>query len=410
MEEIDDDEEILAEEEEELLMEDIVAVEEEEELFMEDIGEDEDILAAEGEEEEEEEEELFMEETDDDDEIFFDDDSDDWGAALLAAQESIDGKIAGLEDALVDDEEAAVWKSAETMAKNLGKSLYTDDEDEEFDDEEELALSDVEDLDALGAAARAAVEMTGDEYELSDVDLTDDESSFEDLVAAAREAVEAMGPPVVDPALRDWSTLTVAQLRNELRDRGLPTTGKKADLVALLQESDLDLEQDGEVGVEDTIDVDVMANLFGEVFGTGSDPDMEMDSEPDFFDSEDDEADMADAIEIEVYDWSTSTVAQLRTELKNRGLATAGKKGDLLARLEEDDLAAALREVRGEDAEAARSEGEMEGEIGDEYEEQSVDYSAMTIVELKNELRARGLRVSGRKQELIDRLQSATTS
>lgn len=37
---------------------------------------------------------------------------------------------------------------------------------------------------------------------------------------------------------QDWSKLTVVQLKEHLKERGLPISGKKADLVARLQESD----------------------------------------------------------------------------------------------------------------------------------------------------------------------------
>lgn len=35
-----------------------------------------------------------------------------------------------------------------------------------------------------------------------------------------------------------------------------------------------------------------------------------------------------------------------------------------------------------------------------------IDYSNMTVVQLKDELRAKGLKVSGRKSELVERLES----
>lgn len=37
----------------------------------------------------------------------------------------------------------------------------------------------------------------------------------------------------------DWSSLTVAALKSALSDRGLQTTGRKADLVARLEASEL---------------------------------------------------------------------------------------------------------------------------------------------------------------------------
>lgn len=38
--------------------------------------------------------------------------------------------------------------------------------------------------------------------------------------------------------MQDWSKLTVVQLKEHLKERGLPLSGKKADLVARLQELD----------------------------------------------------------------------------------------------------------------------------------------------------------------------------
>ncbi|HIH79272.1 MAG: 50S ribosomal protein L24 [Candidatus Poseidoniia archaeon] len=38
--------------------------------------------------------------------------------------------------------------------------------------------------------------------------------------------------------VRDWSALTVSELKGELKERGLPISGKKAELVARLEESE----------------------------------------------------------------------------------------------------------------------------------------------------------------------------
>ena len=46
---------------------------------------------------------------------------------------------------------------------------------------------------------------------------------------------------------------------------------------------------------------------------------------------------------------------------------------------------------------------ELENEI---FDKPSTDYAKMTVAQLKDELRGRGLKVSGRKAELIERLQS----
>lgn len=44
--------------------------------------------------------------------------------------------------------------------------------------------------------------------------------------------------------MQDWSKLTVAKLKEVLKDRGLAITGKKADLVARLQESEQVVKKD----------------------------------------------------------------------------------------------------------------------------------------------------------------------
>lgn len=53
---------------------------------------------------------------------------------------------------------------------------------------------------------------------------------------------------------------------------------------------------------------------------------------------------------------------------------------------------------------------EMLAEIEDEINTltvDSVDYASLTVAELKEECRLKGLKVSGRKAELIERLESA---
>ena len=51
------------------------------------------------------------------------------------------------------------------------------------------------------------------------------------------DSYELGGPSddVVESEQLDWSTLTVAALKAELAERGLQTTGRKADLVARLE-------------------------------------------------------------------------------------------------------------------------------------------------------------------------------
>lgn len=52
---------------------------------------------------------------------------------------------------------------------------------------------------------------------------------------------------------------------------------------------------------------------------------------------------MADEVEVE--DWNDLRVAELREELKARGLDATGPKPDLVARLEESDLAAEMEQA-----------------------------------------------------------------
>ncbi|HII19469.1 MAG TPA: hypothetical protein HA311_08925 [Candidatus Poseidoniaceae archaeon] len=62
-----------------------------------------------------------------------------------------------------------------------------------------------------------------------------------------------------------------------------------------------------------------------------------------------------------------------------------------------------------EQAAVARSGGgtaESE-EAADTSDADAPDYASMTVAELKDELKAKGLPVSGKKAELVERLQSA---
>jgi hypothetical protein len=342
--------------------------------------------------------------TDDDgfEEIFFDEDSEDWEASISAAQESIDGKIAGLDKAAaLDDRVAAGWKSASQMAEALTKQPLMEDDDE---DEEEV------DFEALGRAAREAVEAfeqgvkekddlkaaqrqdweakivsqdddddEDDEDFLLDEGELDDLAELESLAAAARGAVAMMNDvgEMIASSDEAWSHLTVKELRDELRNRGLPTTGKKAELVSLLAESDMDI-------VEDAQDDEA-----SETFTANAIPEEVWEEE----------------IEIEIADWSAFTAAELKAELDSRGLPASGKKSDLVARLEEDDLTADFFE-EGDLMEFLEDEAETPAETAPD----SVDYNTLTVAELKDELRQRGLRLSGKKSELVERLSAFTST
>ena len=150
----------------------------------------------------------------------------------------------------------------------------------------------------------------------------------------------------------DWASKIVPQLKSELTTRGLSLTGKKSDLVARLEANDRS---------ESAVIAPVR-----EVGGVESEQDV---------------------------DWKSYTVPELKEELTSRGLSLAGMKADLISRLEADDgnVGALGRDQVGENI------------IEDE---EKTDWNSFTIPKLKEELTTRGLRVSGKKSDLVARLDS----
>lgn len=197
-------------------------------------------------------------------------------------------------------------------------------DDEEEEDEEDFIFDDEYD-------DRTIPELEVEEFE----EVEDEEMDFEALGRAAREAVkkmETIAQKEQAPA-QNWSKLKVVELKAELKSRGLPTTGRKADLVAALEEAD-----QATASEEDLFEL--------------HDPDLDAE-EPDF-----------------------EELAQAARE------AAALYNPDLM-----------------EDAQ------EMEEE---EIATTEMDLESMTILQLKAELKARGLKVSGRKAELIERLRGSS--
>ncbi|CAG8953943.1 hypothetical protein HYFRA_00010904 [Hymenoscyphus fraxineus] len=88
--------------------------------------------------------------------------------------------------------------------------------------------------------------------------------------------------------------------------------------------------------------------------------------------------------------WSSYTVADLKAECQNRGLAVSGTKKKLIERLVEDDGGDEQLEV---EAPAA-----------------GPDYHSMNVAQLKAELTNRDLFVSGNKTALIERLEANDTN
>ena len=91
------------------------------------------------------------------------------------------------------------------------------------------------------------------------------------------------------------------------------------------------------------------------------------------------------------------TVASLREALRTSGLKVAGKKSELVAR---------LVEAEGQDFSSADAiESVPPSDNDDPYAE--YDYDKMTVPQLKDVLRSRGLKVGGNKSTLIERLRSS---
>eukprot|EP00931_Biecheleriopsis_adriatica_P076591 TRINITY_DN50284_c0_g1_i1.p1 TRINITY_DN50284_c0_g1~~TRINITY_DN50284_c0_g1_i1.p1 ORF type:complete len:220 (-),score=60.32 TRINITY_DN50284_c0_g1_i1:221-835(-) len=98
---------------------------------------------------------------------------------------------------------------------------------------------------------------------------------------------------------------------------------------------------------------------------------------------------------------SSYTVVQLKERLKERSLTVSGNKAQLIERLQAAILAESAEESEeDEDAEDAEDAAE------DEYCEIDFDLESCTVSALKGHLRERGLPVSGKKADLIERLRS----
>ncbi|TVY73615.1 E3 ubiquitin-protein ligase Zswim2 [Lachnellula suecica] len=87
-------------------------------------------------------------------------------------------------------------------------------------------------------------------------------------------------------------------------------------------------------------------------------------------------------------DWASLTVSELKDELRTRGLTVSGKKSDLIDRLNAADGAS-----------SDSSQPEPVAAV-----EARQDFSGMTVPQLKSELTRRGLTISGRKADLLNRL------
>ncbi|KAG7345032.1 SAP domain containing protein [Nitzschia inconspicua] len=270
----------------------------------------------------------------DDDEM----DENDFLAAVELAQEGLEGKIVGIEDAIADNTAKAVWDAAGSLARELQQNDDFDDEDDSdifFDSNTFKRLV----LEALGKAAREAVEM----FDGIDEPDAEESSSWEETLESDQ----------------DWSSMSVNDLRLELRNRGLPITGNKREMIDRLQEDDDQLA---------TAKVEIGDN-------------------DDFYDSDDDDDD--DIVNIDLANFDIEELGRQAREAVQMFQSGANDFDD------EEPTAEMLAEL----------ENEM-GINGDLIRGASEDFSEMTVAQLKEECRNRGLKVSGKKAELIERLQA----
>jgi len=383
---------------------------------------EEERIAKEAEEKTEKEEKARTEELEED--MMFDDDE--FMAAVEMAQEGIEGKIVGVEDIITDSSAKAEWDAAGELASELRQDFDLDfesntDTDSDMDDEEDediYELGDV-DLEALAQAARDAVESyENNAKEVEDAareqkqqwsdSMIDDDDEFEesddlfsainmdDLAGAAREAVEAFDEDnnisedrsdseedlAVAPVLKNWSSFKVVELKEELKKRGLKPYGKKAVLVSLLEENDAELVDETNGNEDSTVldDEDDDVGLFEAINGSEENS-TELDEEVDAADPELEDFDIEELgrqarAAVEMFQQSTS------------------------ADFDEEPTEEMLAELENEMT--------INGEFLDESKEDVVDIAKMTVAELKVECRNRGLKVSGRKAELVERLSAAS--
>ncbi|KAL7566114.1 hypothetical protein ACA910_003888 [Epithemia clementina (nom. ined.)] len=296
-----------------------------------------------------------------DEEDWEDMDEEDWEASIRSAQQSIDGNLVGQSRFAVDDDkEKMAWKSATEVAAALG--VFEDDVDEE---EEEL------ERERMAAAARAAVEAfqskRGSDAD-SDGEIYDEGTFYGTL------------PGKTDNAALEGGTF-------------VDDDGYEYEYV--WEEID---EEEEEKYASQFEEEDFVAN------GDGRSVYDDQNSKK---------------------DWSKYPISVLKAELKERGFSPVGKKADLVAILKEDDRLFDKKDFleKGDvDKESAAYAGindfSLDDILSDNDEPTSeelarieeggslLDFESMTVPELKEELRARGLKLGGKKAELVARLEA----
>ncbi|CAB9522160.1 dnaJ domain-containing protein [Seminavis robusta] len=387
--------------------------------------------------------EAGFEEPDFEDEGFSDED---WEASVEMAKKNADGIIVD-SDVDLDDSVKADWDAAGKFAQSLGGGGPAEEPPMFEDDEVDF------DMEELARAARAAVEKFEEEAPESNnvsVEDADDEDDFltmfdddesggidglRDTFAEVfgnddgggtlfddgAEIEDTVGQPVPSQPQFDWASLKVAELRTELKSRGLPPTGKKAELVARLEENDLtrssSTEDVSSLDVDDDDDELDFAGMDLEALGRAAREAVDgFSAQPE--DTDVDELDFADmdlealgraareavdgfsaqpeeSDEVDEIDFGDVDMEEMARAAREAAELFDGEEpsDEVLKMLEGEEFDFGLPE-----------EGEMDDDGGTPP---TTDYSSMTVNQLKDQLRSRGLKISGKKAELIERLQSA---
>ncbi|GKY96230.1 hypothetical protein MPSEU_000582900 [Mayamaea pseudoterrestris] len=308
----------------------------------------------------------------------------DWMESIRVAQKSIEGKMAGYQDVdeELDQEELESWNKAEQLAKQLSQETAEDDLDD----------FDLDDIDM--STVRASVQ-NFDTVQTS-------EPSFD---AAAIDSTE-------------WASRTIAELRTECKTRGLLTSGKKADLIARLEQPVADdksaVDYDDELNDFDLDSIDL--SLVGDEARAAVE-EYERMRAPGAVNGELATAGVNG-------DFDALTLAELREECSLRGLSLDGKKADLMARLQsplvEDELALDDDDndldIDLDDFDIS-SVGDAARAAVEEYERMRVvngatrtlsteplEWDMLSLAQLRDECRDRDLPTNGKKVDLVARL------
>lgn len=227
--------------------------------------------------------------------------------------------------------------------------------------------------------------------------IKESKSSMEEANAALEEAKSFMLTMEEEEEKKDsnWALYTVPKLKSELKDRNLKVTGKKVDLVARLEEYEKEELSKNVVVLEDN-EKDVvqktMEASLEEVISTAS-------------------SSVSDDTSYHQVSYSDMTVAELKAELRTMGLKVGGKKADLVERLQqqsqdhdENDNTIVAHDTSSSSKE--EEEAPPPQPVSNNSSVNGMEMEERTVAELKNELRTLGLKVSGNKALLIERLKA----